>query len=388
MIASQYFNKLEVFVASSIFVVDSSPAVRRIVEEISSPEGFEVVGFHDGPAALDAARRANPSLIIADYHLDNMTFSGFCKEINKLDNLTDTYVVSLINSVDRPDESHLRSLGVKAFLKKPVQTEDLLSIIALIQHAQHPQPAVQRLTRRVWPPDSTSTDLNEDDAAMDRLDTPAGEENLAMEQPASPVSAPTATTSSPAPEETMSDLFSQILASMTACTEKRITELLPQAIERELTARIHSAVKHALDGQLGEILSREQLASIIQPLLGQELPALLKNELAASEPLIRETLSELAGASIKNSLGDSIKDQIAASVQEQLPALVDVHLKSIDVQVKEEIRQATLKQAPLIADDAVRTAAEQAVEQAIQRIVPELAEQQIKAELNRLTAAE
>lgn len=223
---------------------------------------------------------------------------------------------------------------------------------------------------------------------MDRIDAPAGEENLAMEQPASPMSAPPVTKSSSAPEDIMSGLFSQILTSMTERTEKRITELLPQAIERELTARIHSTVKHELDGQLGEILSREQLASIIQPLLGQELPALLKNELAASAPLIRETLSELTGASIKNSLSDSITDQIAASVQEQLPALVDVHLKSIDLQVKEEIRQATLKQAPLIADDAVRTAAAQAVEQAIQRIVPELAEQQIKAELNRLTAAE
>jgi CheY-like chemotaxis protein len=375
-------------VASSIFVVDSSPAVRRMVEEISAPEGFEVVGFQDGPAALDAARRNNPSLIIADYHLDNMTFSGFCKEINKLDNLADTYVVSLINSVDRPDEGHLRSLGVKAFLKKPVQTEDLLSIIALIQQTQQTQTKSLRLKRRVWPPDSTSTDLSEDDAVMDRIDAPAGEENLAMEHPASPMSTPTITKSASTPEDAMSGLFSQILTSMTERTEKRITELLPQAIERELTTRIHSAVKHELDGQLGEILSREQLASIIQPLIGQELPALLKNELTASEPLIRETVSELAGAAIKNSLGDSIKDHVAASVQEQLPALVDVHLKSIDLQVKESIRQATLKQAPLIADDIVRTTAEQAVEQAIQHIVPELAEQHIKAELNRLTAAE
>ena len=64
--------------ALPIFVVDSSPAVRRMVEEISTSEGFEVVGFQDGPTALEAARRNSPSLIIADYHLDNMTFSGFC----------------------------------------------------------------------------------------------------------------------------------------------------------------------------------------------------------------------------------------------------------------------------------------------------------------------
>src|SRR4051812_48420236 len=58
----------EISMPSSIFIVDSSPAVRRMVEQISTPEGFEVVGFQDGPAALEAARRISPALIIADYH--------------------------------------------------------------------------------------------------------------------------------------------------------------------------------------------------------------------------------------------------------------------------------------------------------------------------------
>ena len=91
--------------ASSIFVIDSSPAVRRLVEQISKPEGCDVVGFQDGPAALEAARRLSPNLIIADYHLENMTFSGFCKEVHKLDNLAETYIVSLISPADHVDAS-------------------------------------------------------------------------------------------------------------------------------------------------------------------------------------------------------------------------------------------------------------------------------------------
>ena len=115
--------------ASTIFVVDSSPAVRRLVEHISRQEGCEVQGFQDGPAALEAARQMSPNLIIADYHLENMTFSGFCKEVYKLDNLAETYIVSLTSSSDRVDETHLRSLGVKAFLNKPFQSEDLIDVI-------------------------------------------------------------------------------------------------------------------------------------------------------------------------------------------------------------------------------------------------------------------
>jgi DNA-binding response OmpR family regulator len=375
-------------VHSSIFIVDSSPAVRRMVEQISTPEGFDVVGFQDGPAALEAARRISPALIIADYHLDNITFSGFCKEVNKLDNLSETYLISLVNPADRPDESLLKTLGVKAFLNKPFQSEDLLGVIKSLQQKSQPQPNGNRLKRRAWPPDSTSTDSDDDDAVMDQLDVSDEQEDLTMDHPPESTTATKAAPASAGPEEAMKGLFGQLLESMTERTEKRIADLLPQAIEKELTTRIHSAVKKELDGQLGEILSQEQLTTIVHPLLMQELPSLIKQEVAASEALIRQAISDIANPAIKDVLDQSVRELAEASVRKQLPEVVREHLGSIDLLVKEEIRQATLKQAPLIADDIVRATAEQTVEQAVQRIVPELAEQHIKAELTRLTAAE
>ena len=373
---------------SSIFIVDSSPAVRRMVEQISTPEGFDVVGFQDGPAALEAARRISPALIIADYHLDNITFSGFCKEVNKLDNLSETYLISLVNPADRPDESLLKTLGVKAFLNKPFQSEDLLEVIKSLQQKTQPQQNGNRLKRRVWPPDSTSTDTDDDDAVMDQLDVTDEQEDLTMDQPPESTTATKAAPAAAGPEEAMKGLFGQLLESMTERTEKRIADLLPQAIEKELTARIHSAVKKELDGQLGEILSQEQLTTIVHPLLMQELPSFIKQEMAASEVLIRQAVSDIATPVIKDVLDQSVRELAEASVRKQLPEVVREHLGSIDLLVKEEIRQATLNHAPLIADDIVRATAEQTVEQAVQRIVPELAEQHIKAELARLTAAE
>ena len=144
--------------ASTIFVVDSSPAVRRLVEEISKPEGCDVVGFQDGPAALEAARRMSPNLIIADYHLENMTFSGFCKEVHKLDNLTETYIVSLTSPSDRVDETHLRSLGVTAFLNKPFQSESLIDVIRGLEVQQAAKTNGKKKKSRAWPPVSSSTD--------------------------------------------------------------------------------------------------------------------------------------------------------------------------------------------------------------------------------------
>ncbi len=372
---------------SSIFIVDSSPAVRRMVEQISAPEGFEVVGFQDGPAALEAARRISPALIIADYHLDNMTFSGFCKEIHKLDHLTETYLISLINPADRPDENHLRALGVKAFLNKPFQSDDLLDVIKSLQQKQKEgQANGQSLKRRVWPPTSTATDSDDDDEVRDHTALSDEQEDLAMEhQTESSGAVPTSRQPSSEPEEAMKGLFGHLLQSMTQRTEKQLADLLPQAIEDKIAGQVRPIVQKELEGQLGEILSHEQLATIIQPLLTQELPRLLQKEITACEPMIRQIVSDLAGATIRASLNQVVREQVEAGVRKHLPDVVREHLGAIDLVVQDEIRQATLKQAPLLADDIVRATAEQTVEQAVQRIVPELAEQHIKAELTRLT---
>jgi CheY-like chemotaxis protein len=368
-------------------VVDSSPAVRRLVEQISNPEGFEVVGFQDGPAALEAARRSSPSLIIADYHLDNMTFSGFCKEINKLDNLTETYLISLVNPADRPDENHLRTLGVKAFLKKPFQSEDLLGVLKSLQQKKAGDVNGRSLKRRVWPPTSASTD-SDDDEAIDH--PPSGDiQEEVMDQPDSP---PTISlmppVAPPAPEDAMKGLFDQLLQSMTKRCEQSLAELLPRVIDEKLGTHVRPTVQKELQAELGSILSQEYLTTIIHPLLSQALPALIRKELESSEPIIRQTLSDIVKTSIGESVERLVKDQIESGIDRYLPAAVREQLGTADQLVKDELQRAVMKQAPLLADDLVRATVGQTVEQAVQRIVPDVAEQHIKAELKRLIETE
>lgn len=373
--------------ASPIFVVDSSPAVRRMVEQISTPEGFDVVGFQDGPAALEAARQSSPSLIIADYHLDNMTFSGFCKEINKLDNLTETYLISLVNPADCPDENHLRTLGVKAFLKKPFQSEDLLDVLKSLQQRQ-PEPANSKgLKRRVWPPDSTSTNSDQEQS-INPLSDGDNQEDV-MEQPSSSRSAlPTPPVAPAAPEDAMKGLFDHLLQSMAKRSELSLAELLPRMIDEKLGSHVRPIVQKEIQAQLGSILSQEYLTTIIHPLVSQALPALIRKELEASEPAIRQTASDVAKASIGENIDRLVKDQVESGVRQHLPAAVREQVGTIDQMVKDELQRVTLKQAPLLANDLVTAAVNQTVEQAVQRIVPDVAEQHIKAELKRLIETE
>jgi CheY-like chemotaxis protein len=389
-------------VPSTIFVIDSSPAVRRMVEQISTPEGFEVIGFQDGPTALEAARKMSPHLIIADYHLDNMTFSGFCKEVHKIDNLAETYIVSLISPSDRLDEKNLRSLGVKAFLKKPFQSENLLEVIKDLDHHSRSGAAGAK-KRRSWPPTSSATDSDDDPSSVAHVDeSELSEEDTGQILPArippaaiskksaAPTPQPTApvtqkTTSKP--EDAMKVHSDPLMQWISERTEEKIATMLPQVIGQELASQVAKAVQDEVQTQLGATLSQERLAQMIEPLLAKELSNVLAREMPVLEPIIRHSIFEIASPLVKDSIDVLVREQ-AETVKKTLPDLVHDHLGSIDVLVRDEIQQAAVKQATNSVDEIVRAAVKEQIEQAVERLVPGIAEEQIKAELRRLTATE
>jgi len=376
-------------VASTIFVVDSSPAVRRLVEEISKPEGCDVVGFQDGPAALEAARRMSPNLIIADYHLENMTFSGFCKEIHKLDNLAETYIVSLTSPSDRVDEGHLRSLGVKAFLNKPFQSESLIDVIKDLETQQASRKNGTKKKSRSWPPVSSSTDF--DDDALDNDNVTEEEEEQAIAHNPQPKDPPVTTTSATqastaGPEEAMKGLFGQLLQSMSERTEKKIVELLPKMVGKDLATLVAKAVETEVRTQMGEAISETRLTQALEPLIMGAFPKILSQEMSLFTPIIRQSISEAASPLIKERIDQFVREELNA-VRTALTDMVQAELKSIEGLVKEEIQQAAVKQTSGVVEALVQTTAQTQVEQAVLHLVPNLAEEQIKAEISRLTRA-
>jgi CheY-like chemotaxis protein len=376
-------------VASTIFVVDSSPAVRRLVEEISKPEGCDVVGFQDGPTALEAARRMSPNLIIADYHLENMTFSGFCKEIHKLDNLAETYIVSLTSPSDRVDETHLRSLGVKAFLNKPFQSESLIDVIKDLEIQLASRKNGTKKKSRSWPPVSSSTDF--DDDAIDDDNVTEEEEEQTIAQNPQPKDPPVTTTSATqastaGPEEAMKGLFGQLLQSMSERTEKKIVELLPKMVGKDLATLVAKAVETEVPTQLVASLSETRLTQVLEPLITAALPKILSQEMPLLTPIIRQSISEAASPLIKERIDQFVREELNA-VRTALSDMVRGELQSIEGLVKEEIQQAAVKQTSGMVEALVQTTAQTQVEQAVLHLVPNLAEEQIKAEISRLTRA-
>ena len=370
---------------SPIFVVDSSPAVRRLVEQLSAPEGFEVMGFQDGPTALEAARQMHPALIIADYQLSNITFSGFCKEIHKIDHLAETSLISLVNPADHPDEKHLRTLGVKAFLNKPIQSDDLLTLIKSLQQ-QHVGAPAKGLKRRTWPPSSTGSDDQDDDAPNPVLSSNEPTEQAGARQP-NPIRIASAAPTAPSDTgDVKVNMPTQLLQSLAKGTQQTPAPRHPSNDDDvKLSINVQPIVQKEVRAQLGDILSQEYLVSILHPLVSRELPSLLEKEMPKLEPIIKQSISDTAASAIKAAVDRWVHEQAESSIRRVLPTVIHEQIGSIDQLVKDEIQAVVLKQAPLLAEDLVRTVARDIVEHAVQKLVPDLAEQQIKAELKRLT---
>jgi CheY-like chemotaxis protein len=376
-------------VPSTIFVIDSSPAVRRMVEQISTPEGFDVVGFQDGPAALEAARRMSPTLIITDYHLDSMTFSGFCKEVHKLDNLADTYIIALTGATDKLENTHLKALGVKAFLKKPFQSEHLLDLIKDLDRANTTN--ISGKKKRSWPPTSSALD-SDDEFAGDSTDAMSDEElhpiipmtldvtpvkNEAMKPPV-PESA-SSTPPAAEPEEAMKGLFGQLLDSMSGKTEKKIADMLPHMVNTGLEAQVSRAVEAEVQLQLGAAVSQERLTEIIEPLVMQALPKILTSE-------IRHSMVEIASPLIKEHIEHMVREQ-AETVRQSLQDAVREHLRSVEEEVRAQLKEAATAETKKLATDVVRTIAEDQIRTSVQMVAPSIVEEQIRAEIARLTDA-
>ena len=366
-----------------------------MVEQISTPAGYDVIGFQDGPAALEAARRMSPTLIITDYHLDNMTFSGFCKEVHKLDNLTDTYIIALTGATDKLDDSHLKSLGVKAFLKKPFQSEHLLD---LIKDLDRSTPKNGGKKKRSWPPTSSATDsdddLMDDASGQDdevEVNIPYVLEAKAPEQKKPSVAAQAAAPASsrpPAaePEEAMKGLFGQLLQSMSGKTEEKIAELLPQMVSTKLEAHVARAVEAEVHLQLGATISQERLAEVVEPLLMKALPKVLSAEMPLLEPIIRHSIFEVASPMIKDQVEQLVRDQ-AETVKQSLPEALREHLRSMEADIREHLKQAAAEHVERLATDVIRTVAEEQIQTTVQNVIPSMVEEQIKAEIRRLTQA-
>ena len=118
----------EPLAAKAVLVVDDDADIRSTVREILEDEGYSVTDAANGLEALGKLRQTRlPGLILLDLSMPVMSGSEFRFEQRKDPALASVpvVVVSAAGSLD----VKVAPLDAAAFLRKPVQLEELLEVV-------------------------------------------------------------------------------------------------------------------------------------------------------------------------------------------------------------------------------------------------------------------
>ena len=128
---------------ADILVVDDDPDMRQTLQIRLKANGYDVHCAEDGMGAISEARKQTPDLIVLDLGLpagDGFVVLDFLKKNVDLSSIP---VIVLSGRNRRANEERVLNAGGKAFLQKPVQTNEFLAVIEHTLNETHQKSNVE-----------------------------------------------------------------------------------------------------------------------------------------------------------------------------------------------------------------------------------------------------
>ncbi len=512
----------------TLFIIDESPAIHRLFEEASQEEGFTLRTFTDALTALEEAQAHPPAMIIADYHLEGLTFTTFCEKLGEQDIIPKAYLVLLAGSTDQYDEASMLTRGVQGFLHKPIKQEDLSEMFVAFEIAEKNRKKKKSKKAKSWPPETTMTDLedpllleedeNEEEPILIEIIQPElppmahAEEKpserppkkskarnrvmsrtTAPDKPQSPVASPednpqdSAEIKPPsAPDKALSPTQSaetgesqppssaekehtdtetvppdppdpptptpnlrlgsafpkldgkQSAASSTAAagalfhkkpkrlpTERssmaqaqdpsqalppqletamrgfldQLTQTVGQSssdqnhqfedlVKQTVATQLPALVKQEVESSITSHLNEEYLKTLIQAAVQTQLPDLIAQQIQTNTDLLKESLRQHTQEQIESLAPQLVQDLTEPAIKKYLPNALKEQADNVDGLVKETAVELVMPHVSGSIDQVIREVAGGRIEELVQSVVPDLAEEQIKKEIARLTEPE
>ena len=117
---------------TTVLIADADPNVRELVGRFIAEAGYKVTFATNGYDALDSARLSPPVAIFADIVLPKLDGLTLCRLL-KEDPVTKDIVTIIVFSVLSAEEKAKRA-GANAFIKKPLDKDDILKVLDSIKH--------------------------------------------------------------------------------------------------------------------------------------------------------------------------------------------------------------------------------------------------------------
>ncbi len=122
-----------------VLVVDDEPNIVALAQLYLQNEGYEVLTADSGPAALDAARRVSPDLIILDIMLPGLDGWEVCRQLRQFSQVP---IIMLTARGDDVDKIVGLELGADDYLVKPFNPRELVARVkAVLRRSEAAPPA-------------------------------------------------------------------------------------------------------------------------------------------------------------------------------------------------------------------------------------------------------
>lgn len=116
--------------AKTVMIVDDSASLRMVVGMALKNAGYGVVEGCDGKDALGKLTGQKIHLIITDLNMPNLDGIGFVKQVKQHPSYKFTPIIMLTTEGQEAKKQEGQAAGVKAWVVKPFQPEQMLAAVA------------------------------------------------------------------------------------------------------------------------------------------------------------------------------------------------------------------------------------------------------------------
>ncbi len=115
-----------------ILVVDDSPVVLSMLDDILSSLNYEITTALNGIEACRHAESTRFDMIITDLNMPGMDGIEFTKRAKQIPNCRFVPLIMLSSENDEAKISEARMMGISTFLRKPIEENQLKSIMQIV----------------------------------------------------------------------------------------------------------------------------------------------------------------------------------------------------------------------------------------------------------------
>ncbi|MDA8423458.1 MAG: response regulator [Nitrospiraceae bacterium] len=395
-----------------ILLADKSITIQKVVEMLFSGRDYEVACVSDGDTALNEAARVVPDVVLVDVDLPRVDGYSLAARLKQTPELARTPVILMMSRDDTYDAAKGKQAGILDHIAKPFESQELIgkvkkALAAAPPRLAEPAPAAPAPPRpAAFPPPAKPAAGPKQAAPSDIFEiiqeAPTHEELSRM-------------TASPAEEESVYEVEPEVEEVEESPAQESATAL-PIGAKAVEEMREGLGLTESAEEPRPEIVSFEDFDLAMETPPKTALPSAPKPAAPAPaapqqpkpagapaqpptvpEPELRKIVEETVARMAKQAFEKIPAPQTAVLPEGELRSMAEKTLSKMAADVFKDMPPPPI---PKISDDTVRRGLEEAVskiareiardviERVAWEVIPPLAEQLIKAEIERLKAME